>query len=210
MTQDLNATAMQRYHDRFNNVKYNIIGEFAASNLNADRDDERVVALVVAAQNAALELCDHPDFVGACHHLAVQCGRNHLSTHTIDAIRDFLRAFVLEEDEAQHRHIDDFGATAKAMLMAYRALDDLKTATAHANGVHSWQGRMAYDLLAAVELFTHAAITLLAHDGETYTQEKLHRALNRITGALYEGVRGSEHPSLYNFKSVYFPGERDR
>ena len=106
--------------------------------------------------------------------------------------------------------LDDFEVTAKVMLIAYRALEDLKTATAHANGVHSWQGRMAYDLLAAVELLTHSAITLLAHDNETYTHEKLHAGLNRITGALHEGVRGSEHPRLFNFKSVYFPDEHDR
>jgi len=204
MTHDPNATAMQRYHDRFDNAQYNTIGEFVASNLNADRDDEQVVSLVVAAQNAALELCDHPDLVGACHDLAVQCGRSNLSVHTIDTIRDFLRLFALDDVR-----IDDFEAVAKAMLIAYRALDDLKVATAHANGVHSWQGRMAYDLLAAIELFTHGAITLLAHDDETYTREKLHRGLNRITGALYEGVRGSEQPSLYNFKSVYFPDEND-
>jgi hypothetical protein len=72
----------------------------------------------------------------------------------------------------------------------------------------TWQGRAAYELLAAVELFSHAAIALLAHDDENYTHEKLRAGLNRITGALYEGVRGSDHPRLYNFKSTYFPDER--
>ena len=51
---------------------------------------------------------------------------------------------------------------------------------------------------------------LLAHDDEAYTHEKGHAGLNRITGALYEGVRGSEPPHLYDFRSIYFPGERDR
>jgi len=205
MTHDLNTTAMQRYHDRFDNDQYNAIGEFVASNLNADRNDERVVDLLVAVQNAVLDLCGHADHAGAWHILAVQCGRNYLSVHTVDAMRDFLRPF--DPDDTR---VDDFEATAKAMILAYRALADLKTATAHANGVHSWQGRMAVDLLAAVELFTQGAITSLAHDDETYTREKLHRGLNRITGALYEGVRHSEQPSLYNFRSTYFPSERDR
>ena len=30
-----------------------------------------------------------------------------------------------------------------------------------------------------------------------------------ITGALYEGVRHSQQPSLYNFRSTYFPDEGD-
>jgi hypothetical protein len=203
MTHDPSAAAMQRYHERFDSQLYNTMGEYIASNLNADRDDGRVVALVVAAQNGGLELCQHPDLNGALHTLAVHCGRSFLSVHTVDFIWRFLRAFN-EEDT----RLDDFEATAKAMLRAYSALDDLKTATAHANGVHSWQGRAAYELLAAVELLTHTAIALLARDDESYVHEKLHAGLNRITGALYEGVRGSDHPRLYNFKSTYFPDER--
>jgi hypothetical protein len=44
----------------------------------------------------------------------------------------------------------------------------------------------------------------------SYTHEKLNRGLNRVTGTLYECIRGSEQPRLFNFKSVYFPDERDR
>jgi hypothetical protein len=203
MTHDLSVAAMQRYHERFDSSLYKTMGEFIASNLNADRDDERVVSLVVAAQNGGLELCGHPDLTGALHTLAVQCGRSFLSVNTVDGIWRFLRAFNPDDTR-----LDDFEATTKGMLLAYTALDDIKTATAHANGVHSWQGRAAYDLLAAVELLTHSAIALLAHDDETYTREKLHAGLNRITGTLYEGVRGSDIPRLFNFKAVYFPDER--
>lgn len=204
MTQDLNTAAMQRYHYRFDNHQYNAIGEFLTSNLNADRDDQRVVDGMIAVQNTAFELCGYSDYDGAWHVLAVFCGRASLSLHTVDAMRDFLRRFA--PDDA---HIDDFEATAKALLIAYRGLDDLKTATAHANGVHSWRGRMAYELLAAVEYLTHAAITLLAHGDESYIREKLRNGLHRITGALYEGVRHSQQPSLYNFHSTYFPDEGD-
>ncbi|HUN10454.1 MAG TPA: hypothetical protein PLQ56_27890 [Aggregatilineales bacterium] len=205
MTQDPNSTAMQWYHERFDNARYTAIAEFVASNLNADRDDERVVDLLVALQNTAFGLCDHPDFATAWHRLAVQCGQNFLSFHTVDAIRDFLRLFAPDDTR-----IDDFEATAKAMLRSYGGLDDLKTATAHANGVHSWQGRMAYELLAAVEYLTHASILLLGHEDDEYIREKLHKGLNRITGGLYEGIRHSSEPSRYNFKSIYFPDERDR
>lgn len=204
MTQDLNTTAMQRYHDRFDNDQYNAIGEFLASNLNADRDDQRVVDGMIAIQNAAFELCGHPDFDRAWHLLAVFCGRASLSLHTIDAVRDFLRRFAPED-----ARIDDFEATAKAMLIAYRGLDDLKTATAHANGVHGWHGRMAYELLAAVEYLTLTSVQLLARGDEMYIREKLRNGLHRITGALYEGVRHSDQPSLYNFRSTYFPDEGD-
>jgi len=205
MTQDLNTPAMQRYHDLFDSVQYNTIGEFLASNLNADRDDQRVVDGMIAVQNAAFELCGNTDFSGACHKLSVLCGQSSLSFHTVDAMRDFLRLFVSDDTR-----IDDFEATAKGMLRAYSGLDDLKTATSHANGVHGWRGRMAYELLAAVDYLTQTAIQLLAHGDETYTREKLHKGLSRITGALYEGIRHSEKPTLYNFKSTYFPSERDR
>jgi hypothetical protein len=205
MTHDPKAAAMQRYHDRFDAAQYNAIGEFLASNLNADRDESRVVDILIALQNTAFGLCDHPDYATAWHPLAVQCGQNFLSFHTVDAMRDFLRRFAPDDVR-----IDDFEATAKGMLRAYSGLDDLQTATAHANGVHSWQGRMAYELLAAVEYLTHAAILLLTHDDDGYIREKLHKGLNRITGALYEGVRHSDQPALYNFKSTYFPDECNR
>lgn len=204
MTQDPNAAAMQRYHDCFDTDQYNVIGEFLASNLNADRDDQRVVDGMIAVQNTAFELCRRHDFDGAWHRLAVFCGQNSISFHTLDAIRDFLRRF--SPDDAR---IDDFEATAKGILRAYSGLDDLKTATAHANGIHGWRGRMAYELLAAVEYFTLTAVQLLAHGDEPYIREKLKNGLNRITGALYEGVRHSQQPSLYNFRSTYFPGEGD-
>ncbi len=204
MTHDLNAIAMQQYHDHFDNDQYNAIGEFLASNLNAEQDDQRVVDGMIAVQNAAFELCQHPDFKEAWHTLAVFCGQHSISVHTVDAMRNFLRRF--SPDDAR---IDDFEATAKALLIAYRGLDDLKTATAHANGVHSWRGRMAYELLAAVEYLSYAAITLLALDDETYIREKLRNGLHHITGALYEGVRHSQQPSLYNFRSIYFSDEGD-
>lgn len=202
---DNTTLAMQRYHQHFDGQAYNTVAERLASNLNVDRDDSRVVDAMILLQDTAFGLCDHPDFADAWHALAVFCGRNWLSVHTVDAMRDFLHLFAPDDSR-----IDDFEATAKGMLRAYSGLDDLKTATAHANGVHSWQGRMAYDLLSAVEYLTQTAIQMLAHDDESYTRKKLHKGLNRITSALYEGIRHSDQPALYNFKSTYFPDERDR
>ena len=204
MTHDPNAAALLRYHNRFDPAQYNAVGEYLASNLNTDRTDPRVVDILVTLQNAALELCGHPDFDQAWHRLAVTCGQTFLAVHTVDAMRDFLRRFVAEDIR-----MDDFEATTKGMLRAYRGLDDLKTALAHANGVHSWQGRMAYELLVAVDYLTQSSIRMLAHSDEGYTREKLQKGLNHITSALYEGIRHSEHRQLYNFKSTYFPDERD-
>jgi hypothetical protein len=105
--------------------------------------------------------------------------------------------------------IDDFEATAKALLGAYSGLEDLRRAATQANGVHGWHGRMAYDLLVAVENLTVSAAQLLAHGDETYIREKLSNGLHRITGALHEGVRHSSQPSLYDFRSTSFPDEAD-
>jgi hypothetical protein len=195
---------MQRYHERFDSALYNTIAEFLSSNFYAERDDPRVVDGLVAVQNAAFELCGHPDFNGAWHTLALLCGQHSISCHTVAAMREFLRRFALDD-----ARIDDFEATAKAILIVYRGLDDLRTATAHANGVHGWRGRMAYELLAAVENLIVAAVQLLAHGDETYAREKLKNGLHHLTGALYEGMRHSQQPSLYNFRSIYFPDERD-
>ncbi len=202
---DNTTLPMQRYHQHFDGQAYNTVAELLASNLNVDRDDSRVVDAMILLQDAAFGSCEHPDFTDAWHTLAVFCGRHWLSIHTVEAMRDFLRRF--REDDTR---IDDFESTAKAMLLGYRGLDEVKTAVAHANGVHGWRGRMAYELLAAAEYLIQSAVQLLACDDEAYTREKLHKGLNRVTGALYEGIRHSEKPALYNFKSVYFPDERDR
>ena len=205
MTQPARDAALQRYHENFDSQSYNAITEFLAANLYTEREDPRVIDGMVALQDACFEVCGHPDYVGACHRLAVFCGLNILSVNTVDAMTAYLRRFTLVEDVK----IEDFRHTAWAMLRAQSGLDDLKTAAAYANGVHSWQGRMAYALLHAVEYLTLAAIHLLLHGDEHYIREKLQSGLHRITGALYEGVRNSRQPSLYHFKSTYFPDERD-
>jgi len=136
-------SALVRYHAAFDNALYTAIGEFIASNLNAERNDARVVAMLTALQDASLELCGHPDQGGASHRLAVNCGQSFLSRHTLEAISHFLQRFSVEEDLRNA----DFEGTAGAMVTAYIGRNDLQTAATHANGVHSWQGRAAYHLL---------------------------------------------------------------
>ena len=204
MTHDPQSAAMQHYHLHFDAAKYNTVGELLASNLNADRDESRVVDLLVAVQNAALELCGHPLHKGAWHALALQCGQNFLSVHTVDAMRDFLRRFAPDDPR-----IDDFDATARALLLVYDGRDQLRSAAAQANGVHGWQGNMAYELLSAVDALSYAAILLLAHEDDGYIREKLQRGLHRLSSALHEGVRHSPQPSCYAFRSIRFPDTHD-
>lgn len=199
-------SALGRYHAAFDNTLYTAIGEFIASNLNAERDDTRVVAMLTALQDASLELCGHPDQGGASHRLAVSCGQSFLSRHTLEAMNRFLRRFAAEEDLRNA----DFEGTAGAMVTAYSGRDDLQTAAAHANGVHSWQGRAAYHLLTACDFLTLAAIQLLAHGDASYIREKLKRGLERITSALYEGVRHSDQPAMFDLTSTSFPSEAHR
>jgi hypothetical protein len=199
------TTALQHYHAHFDNVRYLAIAEFIAANLYADRTDARVVNLLISTQNAALELCGHPHHSGAGHTLAVHCGNHFLSLHTIDAMRDFLHLF--KEDDAR---IDDFELTAKAILKAYSGLDDIKTAVAHANGVHGWRGRMAYDFLAASAALVVASSQLLMEGELSYIHEKLQSSFQLLIGALHEGVRGCDNPSWFDFKTVRFPDEHGR
>lgn len=205
MSNDFRSAALSRYHEAFDPSRYNAIANQLTSNLYAEGDDARVTDGMVALQDACLELCGHPDHAGACHRLAVFCGLNTVSVYTVDAFRDYLRRF----DGSDDVRIEDFDCTARAMLRAYSGLDDLKSATSCANGVHSWQGRAAYELLHAVEYLTLAAIHLLQHGDESYAREKLQNGIRRVTGALYEGVRHSNQPSQYIFRGTYFPNEVD-
>jgi hypothetical protein len=205
MINDLRTAALRRYHETFYAKQYNAITEQLASNLYAERDDQRVTDGMIALQDACLELCGHPDHDGACHRLAVFCGLNAISFNTVDAMREYLQRFGGNDDV----RIEDFDCTARAILRAYSGLDDLKTATACANGVHSWHGRAAYALLHAVEYLTLAAVHLLQRGDDAYIREKLKSGMKHITGALYEGVRHSSQPSQYIFRGTYFPNEDD-
>lgn len=204
MNDQVRDTAMQRYHATFDSVTYNGIADLMASNLHCDRDSDRAVDGMVALQDACLELCGHPDHTGACHRLARFCGLNLLLIQTVEAMTAYLRYFPVGEDV----RVDDFHHTGCALLRAQLGLDDLKTAASYANGVHSWQGRMAYVLLHAVEYLTLAAIHLLLHGDEAYIREKLRLGLGQIVSALHEGLFHADQPTLYDFSAMRFPKKR--
>jgi hypothetical protein len=198
--------ALNRYNRLFDNGQYTAIAAMLAADLRTSRDSERTAAAINLVTDAALMLCQHPHYELAWLKLATFCGQIAVSIPTIDAIYTYLLIF----QQVRDTHADDFEATAKALLKAYETTDALRAAVSCANGVHGWRGRMAYELLAAADYLTQAALHLLMHGNLSYIREKLQSGLRRLTGALYEGVRHSDQPRLFDFASTYFPTESDR
>lgn len=198
--------ALNRYNRLFDNGQYTAIAERFAADLRADRDGGRVADAMNLVTDAALSLCQHPHYERAWLKLATFSGQSGISIPTIDTIYVYLLLFQQERDT----RADDFEATTKALLKAYETTDTLRAAVSCANGVHGWRGRMAYELLAAADYLTQAAVQLLLHGNLSYIREKLQSGLRRLTGALHEGIRESDTPTLFNFKGTYFPDEHDR
>jgi len=199
-------SALERYNRLFDNAEYNAIAAMFASDLRVDRDSERASDALNLLTDAALGLCGSPLHADAPPLLAVFCGQNDVSIATIDALFRYLSSFAQPGDT----RADDFECAAKALLKSYSARGDLSAAASCANGIHSWQGRMAYELLVAADYFTQAAVQLLLHGSPSYIREKLKYGLSRLTSALYEGVRHSDSPAMFDFKGAYFPDEHDR
>lgn len=200
------ATALKRYNSLFDNHQYSAIAERIAADLRAPRDSVRTSDTMNLITNCALSLVNHPHYTDAWLRLATFCGQNTISIPTIDAIYNYLLIYQQPGDITA----EDFELTAKALLKSYEALDALKAAVSCANGIHGWRGRMAYDLLAASDFLVQAAVQLLMHGNLSYICEKLQSGLQRITGALYEAIRHSERPGMFDFSTTRFPTERDR
>jgi len=200
------TTALSRYNRLFDNQQYSAIADRIAVDLRAPRDSVRVSDVMNEVTDVALSLNGHSHYAGAWLKLATFCGQNAVSIPTIDAIYTYLLIYQQPGDN----RAEEFELTAKALLKAYETQDTLKAAVSCANGIHGWRGRMAYDLLAASDYLVQAAVQLLMHGNLSYICEKLQSGLRRITGALYEGVRHSERPELFNFSTTYFPTEQDR
>lgn len=198
--------ALNRYNRLFDNGQYTAIAILLAADLRSDRDSSRVADAMNLVTDMALSLNGHPHYEMAWLKLATFCGQNAVTIPTIDAIYTYLLIF----QQAKDTRADDFEGTAKALLKAYETTDTLRAAVSCANGVHGWRGRMAYELLAAADYLTQAAIQLLIDGNLSYIREKLQSGLHRLTGALYEGIRESDTPTLFNFKGTYFPDEHDR
>jgi len=206
MTETITQQALNRYNRLFDNGQYTAIAERFAADFRADRDSVRVADAMNLVTDTALSLCQHPHYELAWLKLATFCGQNAVMIPTIDSIFTYLLLFQQVKDT----RADDFEGTAKALLKAYETTDTLRAAVSCANGVHGWRGRMAYELLATADYLTQAAIQLLLHGNPSYIREKLQSGLRRLTGALYEGIRESDTPAMFNFKATYFPDERDR
>ncbi len=205
-TETITQQALNRYNRLFDNGQYTAIAAILAADLRTSRDSERTADAMNLLTDTALALCQHPHYELAWLKLATFCGLNAVTIPTIDAIYTYLLLFQQVKDT----RADDFEGTAKALLKSYESLDTLRAAVSCANGVHGWRGRMAYELLAAADYLTQAAIQLLIHGNLSYIREKLQSGLHRLTGALYEGIRESDTPAMFNFKATYFPDERDR
>lgn len=205
-TETITQQALNRYNRLFDNAQYTAIAGLFAADLRSDRESSRVADAMNLVTDTALALCQHPHYEQAWLKLATFCGQNAVTIPTIEAIYTYLLLFQPVKDT----RADDFEGTAKALLKSYESLDTLRAAVSCANGVHGWRGRMAYELLAAADYLTQAAVQLLMHGNLSYIREKLQSGLRRLTGALYEGIRESDTPAMFNFKETHFPDEHDR
>ena len=195
-----NTQAIERYNRLFDNARYQAIADSLAADLRVPRDAARVADCMNAITDTALSLSGHSHYADAWVRLATFCGQNSVSIATIDAIYSYLLRFRQPGDT----RADDFELTAKGILKSYEAMDALRAAVSCANGIHGWRGRMAYDLLAASDLLAQAAVQLLMHGDLSYTSEKLQSGVQRVSGALHEGVRHSGRPGLFEFSKCYF------
>ncbi|MFQ3657311.1 MAG: hypothetical protein SNJ54_00030 [Anaerolineae bacterium] len=205
-TETITQQALNRYNRLFDNAQYTAIAGLFAADLRSDRESSRVADAMNLVTDTALALCQHPHYEQAWLKLATFCGQNAITIPTIDAIYTYLLLF----QQAKDTRADDFEGTAKGLLKSYESLDTLRAAVSCANGVHGWHGRMAYELLAVADYLTQAAVQLLLHGSQSYIREKLQSGIRRLTGALYEGIRESDTPAMFNFKATYFPDEHDR
>ena len=200
-----NTQALARYNSLFNNQLYQAIAAQLAIDLRLERDSMRVSDMMNEVTNVALSLVGHSHYADAWMKLATLCGQNGISIIAIDMIYNYLLIYQQPTDT----RADDFQMTARCLLKAYEATDALRSAVSCANAVHGWRGRMAYDLLAAADYLTQTAVQLLMHGNLSYICEKLQHGIQRITGALHEGLRHSKRPNLFDFSDANFPAEQD-
>lgn len=205
--------ALERYHAAYDNNTYTHIRRHVITDINgtttdyiAHEGDTNVVDIMNALADTCLECCGAEQRQTAHIQLAKLAAWSELSDETLNTIYRYLTTF----QQAGNTAAEDFLGTASALLHASAGEREVGIATAFANGVHGWRGRMAYELLAASDYLLKAAELLLQHHADqAYIREKLRYALSRITSALYEGVRHSDCPALFDFNSIYFPTEKD-
>jgi len=213
MNDNTSKQALERYHAAYDNtiytdIRYHVIRDTVGPDADVElhTGDTAVVDFMNALIDTCLECCGSSQHTGAHILLARSAAWSKLSDETIDAVYTYLLTFQQTGINAA----DDFAAIAKALTRAYTGQHAIGEASAYANGVHSWQGRTAYHLLVAAEYLAKSAELLLdQYDNDAYLREKLQHGLNRITNALYEGVRHSDKPEMFDFNGTYFPTEED-
>lgn len=206
--------ALERYTAAYDNANYmdirhRIIIDFFGKDAEytIHEANEQVIDLMNALQDTCLECCGADQHRGSHITLAKLAAWGKLGNETINAIQFYLLRFEREGSTIAV----DFECSAKALSIIHQSIEQVSTGTAHTNGIHAWQGRMAYHLLAAAEYLLRTAELLVErHNDLGYIREKLKYGLNRITNALYEGIRFSDKPEMFNLKSTYFPDEQDR
>ncbi|MCA0455391.1 MAG: hypothetical protein LCI00_15545 [Chloroflexi bacterium] len=203
---DITQQALNRYNRLFDNEQYMTISMMFAADLRADHDSSHVADVMNLITDMALSLSGHSHYEMAWLKLATFCGQNAVKPATIDAVYTYLLLFQQIGDTS----VEDFEGTSKALLKTYETTDTLRAAVSFSNGVHGWRGRIGYELLASSDYMIQSAIQLLIHGNPSYIREKLQSGLRRLTGALFEGVRHSDSPTLFAFKEIYLPDEHDR
>jgi hypothetical protein len=203
MSDKILQTAHNRYHEKFVNAIYRELIDQIAADLHAERESEKVAEAANLVIDTALQVCGSRAQAGAHIRLAIYCASHAISPATIRAIAEYLYRF----EPPWETTTVDFEATAKALLAARAAHYDLRDAVTLTSDIHSWQGRMAHELLAASDYLLLAATHSLAHGDPAYIHEKLSFALNRVTLALYEGILNTDAP-LFDLSTHRFPTRR--
>lgn len=196
-------TAHTRYHEKFVNAIYRALIDQIAAELHAEREGEEVAEAANLVIDTALQISGSQAHAGAHIRLAIYCASHAITAATIRAIAEYLYRF----EPPWETTAIDFEATAKALLAAHAARYPLRDAVALTSDIHSWQGRMAHELLAASDYLLLAATHSLAQGDPAYIHEKLSFALNRVTLALYEGILNTDAP-LFDLSTHRFPTRR--
>lgn len=194
--------AAEKYNMRYSNATYAAVQRAVITDLygSFDQLEERLGhetpnRLMNAVTDAASEICDWPGFEGGIQRLLSEVLRHPLSDETLDLIVVHLKRF----QNIDNTYAEDFRSTVKAMRHLHQAQPQLLDATGAASDIHNWQGRSAHDLLASAHFMTEAADLLLQHHTDTaYIAEKLQKGLNRLNGALEEGMQYSDTPSNFD------------
>ena len=206
------AEALARYHAAYNNEQYTairtaIIVDIFGSQADPERhaDHSTVIDLMNGLIDTCLLRCGYPADTSAHIVLARMTADARLSQKTISMMDDYLRRFA----DSGFSPADDFHAVAIALRHGHAAQRPLLEAVAHANAVHSWQGRAAYHLLAAADYLVQAAYQLLIQGHPAYIGEKVGGGVRRLSDALAEGLRHSEQPDRFDYSATDFPGTDD-